>query len=240
MSVAVLVVMPSGAGKSTSMSGLDPQRTMIINADRKALPWRNANNQYVQGKNLFNTYRLSGPTNRHNNFNEYSIENLLVNYNKINPKTNVIVLDTVNLALISHEFSDGFQNMTTGRQALSKWFDMAKEGWGLFCMANELPDDVIVFFLAHSTEKMDSDTIVYKKMVTNGRKLESLVPESKFTIVLHGEKRLDDAGEMEYVFITEDINSSAKAPRGMFEKKQFPNDLGYVEKQIRDYYGGNK
>ncbi len=46
MSRAILVYGESGSGKTTSLRTLDPERTFIVDADRKGLSWRGWKKQY--------------------------------------------------------------------------------------------------------------------------------------------------------------------------------------------------
>ena len=39
----ILIIGPSGSGKSSSLRSLDPEKTIILNAEQKALPFRGAN-----------------------------------------------------------------------------------------------------------------------------------------------------------------------------------------------------
>ena len=39
----IIIVGPSGSGKSSSMRNLDPKSTAVINTERKQLPFKNAN-----------------------------------------------------------------------------------------------------------------------------------------------------------------------------------------------------
>lgn len=96
----------------------------------------------------------------------------------------------------------------------------------------ETPDDVIVYFL-HHTELADDGHI---KAKTLGKMLDNqLTVEGLFSIVLMCQIEGSD-----HFFITNsDGSNSAKSPMGMFEKK-IDNDLKFVDKTIREYYGFNE
>ena len=95
---------------------------------------------------------------------------------------------------------------------------------------NELPDDVLVYFLHHP----ETDTNTGKvKAKTIGRMLdEKLTLEGCFDIVLHA--RTD--GREHWFSTQSDGTDTAKSPEEMFEDR-IPNDLAFVDKTIREYYG---
>jgi len=55
MANCVIILGKSGTGKSTSIKGLNPKETVIINTLKKRLPFKGSNTLYnAQNKNLFN------------------------------------------------------------------------------------------------------------------------------------------------------------------------------------------
>lgn len=121
-------------------------------------------------------------------------------------------------------------------------FDHAKEtGYGKFTnMAlnfknlittaiTDTPDDVIVYFL-HHTELADDGRI---KAKTLGKMLDNqLTVEGLFSIVLLCQVE----GSDHYFLTNSDGSNSAKSPMGMFEPR-IDNDLKFVDRTIREYYG---
>ena len=50
-----MILGPSGTGKSTSIKGLDPKETVVLNVLRKRLPFKGSGTIYnADNKNLFN------------------------------------------------------------------------------------------------------------------------------------------------------------------------------------------
>ena len=70
-------------------------------------------------------------------------------------------------------------------------------------------------------------------MKTSGKKLDKLVPESKFTTVL-----LAKCIDGKYVFETESDHSTTKSPMGCFEEKEIPNDIKLVIDKLTEYEEG--
>ena len=55
MANCVIILGKSGTGKSTSIKGLNPKETVIINTLKKRLPFKGSNSMYnTENKNLFN------------------------------------------------------------------------------------------------------------------------------------------------------------------------------------------
>lgn len=121
-------------------------------------------------------------------------------------------------------------------------FDHAKEsGYGKFTnmalnfrnlidfVIRKTPDDCIVYFL-HHTELSDDGKL---KAKTLGKMLDNqLTVEGLFSIVL-----LCQVEGTEHFFITNsDGSNPAKSPMEMFDQK-IDNDLAFVDKTIREYYG---
>ena len=87
--------------------------------------------------------------------------------------------------------------------------------------------DKLVVLTAH--EELDADG--KRKLKTIGKMLdERICIEGLFTIVLCSEH--DDDG---YYFETQENNSNAKSPRGMFDDLKIPNNLQYVRDKILEY-----
>ena len=93
------------------------------------------------------------------------------------------------------------------------------------------PDDVIVYFLHH----IQTDELTGRiKAKTIGKMLdEKLTVEGCFDIVLKTEVNGDG-----YWFRTHTTgNDPVKTPEDMFTDDLIPNDLAFVDKTIRTYYG---
>ena len=94
-----------------------------------------------------------------------------------------------------------------------------------------LPDDVVVYFLHHTETDPNTGKV---KAKTVGKMIDQyLTLEGCFDIVLLAE--VDSEG---HHFVTQsDGTTTAKSPEGMFPTVKIPNDLGIVDKAIREYWG---
>ena len=139
------------------------------------------------------------------------------------PQKSIIVDDAT--YLMTGEFMRTAK--TTGYQ---KFTDMALNFYTLVKTATALPDDKIVYFVGHS-DLNDSGT---EKFKTIGRMLdEKITLEGLFTIVL---KTVVTDGKYQFS-TTNNGADTVKSPMGMFTQPLIDNDLAFVDKTIREYYG---
>jgi hypothetical protein len=113
-----------------------------------------------------------------------------------------------------------------------KYTDLALDFRNLIHAVNyQLPDDVIVYFLHHTETDPNTGEV---KAKTVGKMIDQyLTLEGCFDIVL-----LAEADNEGHHFVTQtDGMTTAKSPEGMFPSLKIPNDLGIVDKAIRDYWG---
>jgi hypothetical protein len=104
-------------------------------------------------------------------------------------------------------------------------------------MPKDLRDDLLVFILTHAEESTDMEGKKKFKAKTIGKMVdEKLTLEGLFSIVLFGKVKKDKDGVIRYVFETSNNGeNTCKAPRGMFDDFEIPNDLALVRKSITDY-----
>ena len=95
---------------------------------------------------------------------------------------------------------------------------------------SELRANLTVIYTAHSETERTEDGYVWTRMKTTGKKLNKLVPESKFNVVL-----LDRCKDGKYIFETHSNNSTAKTPLDAFEEDEIPNDIVHVLKVLEEY-----
>jgi hypothetical protein len=91
-------------------------------------------------------------------------------------------------------------------------------------------DGVTVIFTAHTQTDHDDNGYMFTRIKTSGRKLDKIVLESKFPVVLHA-KTIDG----KHVFETQADFSTAKTPLGAFEDKYIDNDIVEVLKVLEEY-----
>ena len=191
MSKSILIIGETGSGKTTSMRNLPADETFYVDADKKGLSWKGWKEQYnLENKNYMAT---SDPV---------QISTLLSKISNEQTQFKYVVVDTLNWVMIDDEFK------RMREKGFDKWQDMAYSIIGLVSLANILRDDLTIIFVMHSqTEQDDLTGQTFTRAKTNGKKIDKIGIESKFTTVL-----LAKCIDGKYVFETHNNNSTVKTP----------------------------
>jgi hypothetical protein len=231
MSRAVLILGESGAGKSTSIRTLDPKETFIINSLGKDLPFKGSSKLY--------TY-WNKETNPNGNMLKTTSGAAVMQWlNFISQKMphikNVIIDDNTHQS--SMEYIRRINETTWNR-----FNDIAFNMTSIVELSNNLREDLVVFFMHHIT--IEGDGVLEDKKVkamTIGKLVDTKLSsyESFFTVVLLAKKVKNESGKTEHFFLTQDADSTTKAPIDMFTEEKVPNDLQLVRDSIINYYDEN-
>lgn len=215
MSRMICLMGESGSGKTTAMRTLDPKTTYYIDCDRKGLSWRGWREQYnADNKNYFQTRDLA------------KISAYLINVASKADYIKTIVIDTLNTAMVDKEVKE-----MGSKDGFSKWIDLAQYVWNICETAATLRDDLTVIVVMHSETVRDDLGYTFTRIKTNGRKLEKLVLESLFNVVLLAKVKEDGS----YVFETRAKNSTTKTPMGAFDSDEIPNDMQAVLNTLSEF-----
>lgn len=241
MAITVGIFAESGQGKTSSLivntdgtiakeallkgtkdgyTGMDPESTVVINADGKQLPFYNPNaNGWVVNKNVFWESDIT------------KVKNILEKANKYE-QIKSIFIDTVNGIMLDREMND------IKKKSYDKWADLAQDIYELINFCNkEMDSKKIIYLGGHVSMYTDTDGNESKCLVTNGKKLEKIRLETKLPIVLFGSVSRGEGGQHLYQFETQANRSTGKTPIGMFDDFLIPNSLKLVDDTIRKYYG---
>lgn len=212
---AILIMGESGSGKTTSMRNLDPKTTMYIDCDKKGLAWKGWKSQYsTEKKNYFAcddpdiVLTLLKRVNREDQFQHVT----------------VCVIDTLNGMMVADEMR------RSKEKGYDKWQDLAFSVYSIVDYALTVRENLTVIFTAHSQTDHDENGYLFTRTKTSGKKLDKIVLESKFPVVL-----LAKGDNGQYVFETHANHSTAKTPLGAFEGNQIPNDITAVLEALKDY-----
>lgn len=212
---AILIMGESGSGKTTSMRGLDPKTTMYIDCDKKGLAWKGWKSQYnTESKNYFAcddpdiVLTLLKRVNREDQFQHVT----------------VCVIDTLNGMMVADEMR------RSKEKGYDKWQDLAFSVYSIVDYALTVRENLTVIFTAHSQTDHDENGYLFTRTKTSGKKLDKIVLESKFPVVL-----LAKGDNGQYVFETHANHSTAKTPLGAFETNQIPNDITAVLEALKEY-----
>lgn len=201
MGLPVLIIGKSGGGKTFSIKNFDTNEVGIFAVEKSRLPFRK---EFKVAKNA--TYET------------------IMNCFKAGPKLKKYVIDDSQYLLVNEMFDKAKDS------GYGKFTDIAIHFRNLIHYVNQqLPDDVIVYFLHHTETDSNTGEI---KAKTVGKMLDNqLTVEGCFSIVLYCV-----AEGTEHYFITQsDGYTTAKSPEDMFELR-IPNDLKAVDTAIREYY----
>lgn len=211
MSIATLIIGESGTGKTTSLRNLPAAETLLIQAVKKPLPfrssdWKPFDREKCSTGNIFTTD------------DSRTICTLMQK-----TKRPIVVIDDFQY-ILANEYM-----RRSDEKGFEKFSDIGRHAWDVLTVANQLPDHVRVYILAHS----QSDEFGRTRVKTIGKLLdEKITVEGLFSIVLR--TRVADG---EYLFSTKNSGSdTVKAPIGLFEADTISNDLAAVDAAILAYY----
>lgn len=210
----ILCVMgDSGAGKTTSCRTLDPSSTYYIDCDKKGLSWKGWREQYnAERKNYIKT---DDPN---------TVLSLIWNINLKAPHIKTIVVDTINGLMVADEMR------RSKEKGYDKWMDLAACIYGIVDYALTVRDDLTVIFMAHIQVDREDDGYRFSHIRTSGKKLDKIILESKFPVVL-----LAKCVDGRHVFETHANHSTAKTPMGAFEANEIDNDMAKVLEVLAEY-----
>jgi hypothetical protein len=217
MASVVAIVGKTGAGKSSGLKFLNPDKTMYINADGKDLPFKGWRTMYNGQKK--NYLRTSDARTIRKAF-QVAIDN---------PETTAFVIDTMNGIMLDDEMKRAKE------KGFDKWQDLASAVYDMIQEANKADrGDFVVFMLFHEESFMDDDGVRTTRILTNGKKLNKIQLETKITTVLWAKVSGED-GKNTHWFETKQNNNTAKSPDGMFDEFKIDNDLEFVRKKVVEY-----
>ena len=212
MGIPVMIIGESGSGKTYSIKNMNPETVGIFLCEKNRLPFRKQ----------FKTYKVRNMMSEDGKVIRQGqvIESILAN-----PKQKRYVIDDSQY-IMANEYFDRARE-----KGYDKYTDIGSNFRNLVHMVNnELPDDVIVYFLHHPEVDVNTGRI---KAKTIGRMLdEKLTVEGLFDIVLR--TQVDPEGHW---FLTKtNGQDTVKTPEEMFDADRVPNDLAAVDMAIRNYY----
>jgi len=222
MAQLIYLVGKSGMGKSTSLRNLNPDETVIINTDQKALPFKDFSSKYSEEKR---------------NYRKTSDINIVIStLQKVNtlPNVKTVVIDTWSRIMTDTVMSQSFR----AEKGFDKWSKMAAAQYDLINTVNDvMRDDIIVYLIAHPETHYDDSGFSSERIGVQGKMLERFVPESFSTIVLYSEIVKTPGQPNRHVFRTVSSgNDTCKTPLEMFDEDLIDNDLVNVNNTIREYY----
>lgn len=211
------IINPDGKYDPENYQGMDPKTHLILNLDRKTLPfpagmWDVEHKNYCEPATFADIKKMLEWCAKASNIKSISI-------------------DTINIYLSMKEFND------RKKMTYDQWKDLANDIIEINMLCNTvLREDQIVYIFGHTMLQTQQDGT--EKMVFSviGKKLTKVSPEGFYPIVLMTRVEYGDDGDNKYYFQTKANHSSAKTPIGMFDRFEIPNSLKLVDDTIRKYY----
>lgn len=221
MGQLVFVVGKSGTGKSTSLRNLNPDETVLINTDQKALPFKQFGLKYNEEKG--NYCKTS------------DVHEVIATLKKAhgNPKVKTVVIDTWSRIMTDAVMNPSFRS----EKGFDKYGKFAANQYDLINIINDkLREDIIVYLFAHPETHYDEAGFTSERIGVQGKMLERFVPESFSSIVMYAEIVRTPGQPNKHVFRTVNSNDTCKTPMEMFSDVVVDNDLVEVNAAIREYY----
>lgn len=213
MANVICIAGESGSGKTTSLRNLKPAETYIIDADKKGLSWRGWKKQYnLENQNY---YATDIPKN---------VQATMNAINERRPEIKTLVIDTIGSIMVADEMR------RMKEKGYDKWQDLAQCIWSMVDSAYTYRPDLTVIFIAHTQTERDESGFMFTQIKTNGKKLNKIGLETKFTTVL-----ISKCIDGNYIFETHAKNSTAKSPMGLFEANEIPNDITEVINALKEF-----
>ncbi len=200
----ILIVGPSGKGKTFTFRTLDPETTGYVNVENKPLPFKNEYKYHTKCTTLGQA------------------KSTLKEYAE-NPKITAIVFDSfsayVDLLLSeARKSKKGFEIWNYYNEEIGKILNYIKT----------IEKEVMV--TAHYEWLQDEGGTKERRTKVKGKEWEGLI-EKEFTIVMYADDKFNrDTKRPDYYLSTYEEKSSCKCPPGIFEGDplSIPNDGKYI------------
>ena len=212
----IFIVGPSGSGKSTSLRNLNPETTIILNTEQKALPFR-------EGRK----FKMNVPVADMKTFH------LAFDKALISKTAKTIVIESFT-SLVEHQYIKS----KASYQNHSIWSDYKDEIQRVLNLSKGT-DKYIVFLGLDAV--LESANGVEERYIFVQGSLKKQV-EKEFVMVLYTDM-ITNEGKSEYQFVTNKQegyeHTGIKSPMDMLPLRM-PNDIAEVIKHIEAYYSDDE
>lgn len=225
MGKILIVLGPTGSGKSRSVKNLNPEETMVINVLKKDLPFRGSASMYSMDKK--NMVSLSDWD---------KITTFITNVSNGMPHIKNLIIDDSRF-IMEKEFMKRAKE--TG---YTKFTELAQHFQTIIEAAENARTDLKVVLIMHDDDVVNDKIIVSKKVKLVGKMVEDHYnPIEVVSICLYCKPTFDKNDKPVFQFFTQKtlidgVEIPAKTPEEMFATETIPNDLDLVFKAIDEYY----
>lgn len=210
--IPTLIVGDSGSGKSSSFRNLDPSKTVVLNTERKILPFRGFN----KFKNI--------------NINRYKDYDKVIKELKKDTKYDYVIIDSLTSLLeISNKYCE---TVFSGYNIWSEYNSMV---YNILQDMKDLPQQVFITAIPEFFDDGQGNVKAFAK--TKGKEFKYSI-EKEFAIVLHTHLEEDDEGNISHYQLDTkpSKHTSSKSPSEMFEGRYIENDVTLITAAINEYY----
>jgi hypothetical protein len=225
MAQEILIIGESGSGKSTSLEGLNPEATFIINVAKKPMPFKGWKNRYSK------LSKEQPEGNYIESDNSTVIVKTMKHISENMPNIKTVIVDDFQYVMANEYMR------RANERGFEKFTDIGLHAWEVANGGKNMRDDITFVMIGHAESATDLQGNRKLKFKTVGKLVDNVITmEGMFTVVLFTDVSVDAEGNTSYQFITQsDGTTTAKSPRDMFKLK-IPNDLEYVMKTMSEYY----
>lgn len=225
MGKILIVLGPTGSGKSRSTKNLNPQETVIINTLKKDLPFKGSRKLYSEA-----------------NRNMVSIDT----WDKVVPFIQMLSTQAPNIKTLIIDDARFIMEKEFMKRAkevgYTKFTEYAQHFHSIIEAAEQARPDLKVVMMLHDDDIVNDKVIVGKKAKLVGQMVEAHYnPIEVVSMCLYCAPSFDKNNEPVFQFYTRKalingIEIPAKTPEEMFDAKTIPNDLDLVFKAMDEYY----
>lgn len=237
----ILILAPSGFGKTTSwagreklgIKGLDPKETYAIQCIGRGVPnpnYKLCPSNEIKDMAKGNRVQVDSVTG----LDRFKRVADLLDALKKSPFKNIVIDD------FNYLMQDYFMN-----NAMKGGWNTPKEiGFGIgliFDAMKGYPEDKHIYVCAHYEKTNDNDGTVTYQMKTTGKMVnEYCTPQGKFDIILYGKQTYNEEEKKAIKTFVKDFDGTfpAKDSIGVLDgmPDEFPNDLALVAEELKKWY----
>ena len=237
----ILILAPSGFGKTTSwagreklgIKGLDPKETYAIQCIGRGVPnpnYKLCPSNEIKDMAKGNRVQVDSVTG----LDRFKRVADLLDALKKSPFKNIVIDD------FNYLMQDYFMN-----NAMKGGWQTPKEiGFGIgliFDAMKGYPEDKHIYVCAHYEKTNDNDGTVTYQMKTTGKMVnEYCTPQGKFDIILYGKQTYNEEEKKAIKTFVKDFDGTfpAKDSIGVLDgmPDEFPNDLALVAEELKKWY----
>lgn len=237
----ILILAPSGFGKTTSWAGrkklgiigLNPKDTYVIQCIGRGVP----NPEFklcpsAEIKDMANGNRINIETVT--GLDRFKRVAEILEVLKKSPYKN-IVLDDFNFIMQDYFMANAMKG---------GWQTPKEIGYGMgliFDAFKGFPENKHIYVCAHYEKVNDNDGQVTYQMKTTGKMVnEYCTPQGKFDIILYGKQSFDESKHQAIKVFVKDFDGTfpAKDSLGVLDDlpDELPNDLSIIDSKLREVY----